>query len=354
MTNSYAECDDGQSGGGGTPAEVSAAMWIENIVVSSAGGYQIFTGTPEVTIAALTDGMRLSFRTLNPCYSPIKLDVGFGAKSVKKDNSAELDDDDFSIRDIVEVIYNAGADNFTLAAIPAGAAIRYRDIGLLTDNVPLNAVMGYTSYAATFRVTSIVAPLEILGLVDRIYVGREYRMLMAVDGSVVASASLTMDGATAGTFTLYADVEYSVLATATNAFRITTIGGIVPAFRASASGTTSITAGFNKVTLDVETFDTNANFSASRFTATIAGYYYFDAAIYFASSAFVISAVLYKNGATYSSSVPGPVMRQVRVCDLVFLEIGDYVELFGYSATTQDANPGANVTFMSGHLVRKK
>ena len=53
-----------------------------------------------------------------------------------------------------------------------------------------------------------------------------------------------------------------------------------PAFSAYLSANQSVSANvFTKITFDTEDFDTNSNFSSSRFTPTVAGYYQLNAVL---------------------------------------------------------------------------
>ena len=82
-----------------------------------------------------------------------------------------------------------------------------------------------------------------------------------------------------------------------------TIAG--PAFSAWQSvQQTGITVNtWTKVTLTTETFDTNSNYdtSTSKFTPTVAGYYYITGSVTIvgANSAYYVIGAIYKNGTQY-------------------------------------------------------
>lgn len=135
----------------------------------------------------------------------------------------------------------------------------------------------------------------------------------------------------------------------------TGVVGKGPAFRANASGTTSCTASNNKIALAAEVFDTAGAFdtSASRFTPLVAGYYQINGGIQFASNTYAVRAAIYKNGAIYSYGVAAATGVSANVSSLVYLNgATDYVELFGFSATTQNAVAGADLTYLDGFLAR--
>lgn len=133
------------------------------------------------------------------------------------------------------------------------------------------------------------------------------------------------------------------------------VAGEGPAFRANASGTTSCTATNNKIALAAEVFDTATCFDTtnSRFTPNVAGYYQINGAIQFASNTYAVRAAIYKNGSVYSYGVAAATGVSATVGCLVYMNgTTDYVELFGYSATTQNAVAGADLTYLDGFLAR--
>jgi hypothetical protein len=134
----------------------------------------------------------------------------------------------------------------------------------------------------------------------------------------------------------------------------TNVAGNGPAFRAWASSQTPITGTvFTKVTLATEDFDTNNNFSSSRFTPTVAGYYQINGSVYNAAGTPFLQAVLYKNGAANSSGTGVGSAYISQSSDIIYLNgTTDYIELYGYSASTTNIDTGQNATFMSGCLIR--
>lgn len=130
-----------------------------------------------------------------------------------------------------------------------------------------------------------------------------------------------------------------------------------PVFRAYASTTTTVpTATFTKVNLVSETFDSNSNFSSSRFTPSVAGYYMVCGLISYATGTDGALAVIRKNGSDHSYGCP-QVAGSIRsnVSDIVYLNgSSDYVELFAYH--TEGVNRTiVNIsvqTYFSGCLIR--
>ena len=109
-----------------------------------------------------------------------------------------------------------------------------------------------------------------------------------------------------------------------------------PAFAARNSASQNVTSGVATIILfGTAIFDTNNNFASNRFTASIAGYYQFNGTIRgTATSLTHSSAYLYKNGVIYSqgvvintAAISGTI--GVSVSEVVHLNVGEYVELWG-------------------------
>jgi hypothetical protein len=147
----------------------------------------------------------------------------------------------------------------------------------------------------------------------------------------------------------------------------TNVAGNGPAFSATPSTTQTVTtATYTKVNLGTENFDTNSNFSSSRFTPTIAGYYQLNASVYLAVSGGVaqyIWSIIYKNGvAAIYGNLNTPVGAGLGVdgigisCGLLYMNgTTDYVESYVYasaSAGTIDVGGAGTFTVFSGVLVR--
>jgi hypothetical protein len=137
-----------------------------------------------------------------------------------------------------------------------------------------------------------------------------------------------------------------------------------PAFSAYPSVTqTGISNNvWTKVTFDTKEFDTNTNFSSSRFTPTVAGYYQLNTVLGF--DAVTINptwagASIYKNGAVY---------KQVRVTGMTYTLVSasvstivyangttDYFEVYAYfnGATGGQLDAGNTYsTYFNGAMVR--
>ena len=135
-----------------------------------------------------------------------------------------------------------------------------------------------------------------------------------------------------------------------------------PAFSAyKSSSSQSISSGvFTKITYDVEEFDTNNNFSSSRFTPTVAGYYQINANTYLQASSGLsrVLTTIYKNGSSYkfgndNLAVSGTEGRGLASA-LVYLNGStDYVEIYILSSATSPViQTSIDNTWFQGSLVR--
>lgn len=138
------------------------------------------------------------------------------------------------------------------------------------------------------------------------------------------------------------------------------VAGTGPAFGAYAVATTSLPhATYTKLTLDTEEFDTNNNFTSSRFTPTVAGYYQINGGFATIAGAGLMLAVIYKNGTAFkvgnqvSASSAG---IQSCVNSIVYLNGStDYVELYVFqsSGSTVTTVGGVGVyNYFNGAMVR--
>jgi hypothetical protein len=140
------------------------------------------------------------------------------------------------------------------------------------------------------------------------------------------------------------------------------MGGVAPAFSASASGAqTGISSGVNvKILFQTEAFDTNSNFASSRFTPTVAGYYQINSAVQFiigSSAGSTNFLSIWKNGSEYSRGIrmyqaaPSITMGLV-ACSVVYCNGStDYIEIYAFSSGGTWATEGA-LSYFQACLVR--
>jgi len=172
--------------------------------------------------------------------------------------------------------------------------------------------------------------------------------------------ALVLTGDTSGSVTVNVP---TVAGTNTATFPAATgtvmVSGNMPAFSAYQSSAQTLSNGtFTKITLDTELFDTNNNFTSSRFTPTVAGYYQINGGFNYISSTANNETIvaIYKNGSVYSylqDIVQGSVSRAVYGSNLVYLNgTTDYVELYGFLGTGGALSANSYSTYFSGVLVR--
>ena len=143
------------------------------------------------------------------------------------------------------------------------------------------------------------------------------------------------------------------------------VSGNMPNFRAYATGGTSCASGSStKLLFAGVTFDTNSNYSSSRFTPTVAGYYQIQASIGFLSTSTsgFCRLSIFKNGSDYCDGAPfqnsnytATYSPNPSVSGLVYCNgTTDYIEIYLYqtSGSTFSTDTGSLTSYGSGYWVR--
>jgi hypothetical protein len=236
-------------------------------------------------------------------------------------------------RTVTEFTATAGQTTFTPPSYTVGYINVYRN----------GALLGTADYTATNGTTVVLASAASSGdlvVVESFYVSSVLNAIPATNGAVTSA--------------------YLLNGSITQAKLSTNVAGNGPAFRAEPSTNQSVTSGtYTKVDFATEIFDTNSNFASSRFTPTVAGYYFISSAVYavFSSSGSYIWALIYKNGAR---DIPGNLNVPVTAIDgvgtvngLVYMNgTTDYVEIYCLLiGTTPSVSTTINTQF-SGFLAR--
>jgi hypothetical protein len=138
-----------------------------------------------------------------------------------------------------------------------------------------------------------------------------------------------------------------------------------PAFRAFiAVGQTIVGNGTQqRVTFGSETFDTDNNFTSSRFTPTVEGYYQLNSTVRISGTAGTGEnmLVLYKNGGEYargtngSGTEIGANFYSMQVSDIVYANgTTDFFEVYIQqgSGGNRDTTAGTNISYFSGCMIR--
>ena len=137
-----------------------------------------------------------------------------------------------------------------------------------------------------------------------------------------------------------------------------------PAFRAYIATEQAITSGSQqKVTFGTETFDTNSNFSSSRFTPTIEGYYQLNATVRIEGNSGTGECMItiWKNGSEYARGTneqgteQGANWYSMQVSDIAYANgSSDYFEIYiqQTSGGNRNTTAGTNISYFSGLMVR--
>lgn len=130
--------------------------------------------------------------------------------------------------------------------------------------------------------------------------------------------------------------------------------------RAYNSASTSMaTNALTKLEFQTEEEDTTGVFASSRLTAAVAGDYLILGNYYPGAAPVTCYIVLYKNGTAYKDGpIGGDASLQLSagINTLVYLGIGDYVELYGYqnSGGAQGTLTGARYTWFAATLLNRR
>jgi hypothetical protein len=119
----------------------------------------------------------------------------------------------------------------------------------------------------------------------------------------------------------------------------------LPTARAVPTTSQSIASGTaTKVTLGTETWDTDANFASSRFTATTAGYYQVNAGVGWNTGVSVTGYIyIYRNGVGYLEGyLESQPYNTQNISGMAYLAVNDYIEL--YTRQNTGSSVGLNMS----------
>jgi hypothetical protein len=112
---------------------------------------------------------------------------------------------------------------------------------------------------------------------------------------------------------------------------------------------------WTKLDLNTELFDTNSNFSSSRFTPTVAGYYKVDITIRGNTGLSELQPYLYKNGSSFKGgqTIAATSTNALSLSALVYLNgTTDYLESYAYAGTSATTTGNQVSTYWSAFLAR--
>lgn len=166
--------------------------------------------------------------------------------------------------------------------------------------------------------------------------------------TVVTNANLTGDVTSSGNATTLAVLNKSTLTTDSNPYKFSV-------YRNSAL---TINTGANKVTMDTELYDTNNNFATGTYTAPVAGFYHFDAAIHISTvggqdgyiSLYVGGAEVKRGFEIVGTSGTGG----FTVSADLQLSANDTVEVYSQlAAASRSIVTGSIHSYFTGHLISR-
>lgn len=130
----------------------------------------------------------------------------------------------------------------------------------------------------------------------------------------------------------------------------------------AGTSTSLLTSTYVKLAFNTKEYDTGSNFdnvTNNRFTAPLAGFYQFSAALQSASGTTgeYYTIALYKNGSLFKSGdnelAQGTNLVNITVSPpLIQLAVNDYIEVWGFtnSTGTKTVQTGQTITYFGGYL----
>ena len=134
------------------------------------------------------------------------------------------------------------------------------------------------------------------------------------------------------------------------------LSNIRPTAKQSTAVAISVAAAtWTKINFEISNFDLTSSFSNSRFVAPLAGYYSVSSAIRVQSST-GFSVAIYKNGAIFSF-IPAyyPELKSfcAFVSDAIYLNAGDYVEIYVSTLVSTTLNGNSSNNFITIFLIQE-
>jgi hypothetical protein len=347
---------------GSSATVTSAADTLTGSTLASGVTSSSLTSVGTLTGLTVTAGATIQNGDANPNFSKAQLTFGYNSTS--------------TYPHWIHTTHNAGS-----AAI--NAFHFYTSDGTQNGVFPTNGVLGLTitnGDISTGAITSTYTPSTATGSALSL-TGKDtqggtgyFDFLKATNTtSGVTNANKTFRLNSTGTVEIINSAYTATLFSLSDAGALSVPGPISvsgkqavngPAFRAYVdSGQTISTDSQQKVTFGTETFDTNGNFSSSRFTPTIEGYYQLNATVRLSGNSGTgeCMIILYKNGSEYargtneSGTEQGQNFWSMQVSDIAYANGStDYFEIYIQqgSATNRTTTAGTTISYFSGSMIR--
>ena len=182
-------------------------------------------------------------------------------------------------------------------------------------------------------------------------------MASTISAGTTSGTAIAISGDTTGNlaFTTQAGTYTQTVPNATGTVMVS---GNMPAFSAYATSNQSIPATTNtKITFDSEEFDTNNNFASSRFTPTVAGYYFCTATVRGNAGNNELNLGIWRNGGGGSNAKQGTILSSGSTgttCTAMFYMNGssDYLEVYLYAGASCTTSGNQSSSYFQGTLVR--
>jgi hypothetical protein len=178
-------------------------------------------------------------------------------------------------------------------------------------------------------------------------------MASIISAGTTTNTAINISGDTSGNLAFTTQNGANTI-TVPNATGTAMVSGNMPAFSYYASSGTSISGAVaTKITQDTKEFDTNNNFSSSRFTPTVAGYYIINCGCNVPASNYG-QALIYKNGSSYKGGTNGSGgINSSYVSSIVYLNGStDYVEFYFVDGSSVTTGSGQANSYFNGCLIR--
>ena len=272
--------------------------------------------------------------------------------------------------------YSVSGTTLTFSpAPPTGTSnISVRFLGIPASGVTTTAYRTVTEFTATSGQTTFNVPSYTVGFID---VYRNGVLLGSADYTATNGLSVVLvNGCTAGDLVEVISFQVSSVLNAipgtagsvgttylasgsvTQAKLATGVAGTGPAFSAYPNATLSLSAlTYTKILFQTEEFDTNNNFSSSRFTPTVAGYYQLSSTVRPNQTNGEAEVNIFKNGVVYKSGsnvlVNSGNQYGTTISVLVYANgTTDYFEIYTYVTSSCTASAAVNSVWFTGAMVR--